>query len=141
MNRSSCHGAAFLLLIAVAVIGPALAEDAVLRMARADCNRLVAHRSAPDVAYQAGVDVRGRAVVPASPEGANRLLLSDDLLIPLELRLFDRLGGGTAVAEARVIIGTVELRDGRAYFNGQPLDDPTTAELAEKCRGEINRGG
>ncbi len=138
MKRSYCYGAAFLLVICLAASGPALAEDAVLRMARADCNRLVAHRSMPDVAYQAGVDVRGRAVAPASPEGVNRPLLSDDLLIPLELRLFDRLGGGTDVAEARVIIGTVELRAGRAYFNGQPLDDPTAAELAEKCRSEID---
>jgi hypothetical protein len=35
-----------------------------------------------------------------------------------------------------VVVG----RDGRAYFNGQPLQDEEAAEIAAKCR-EILRGG
>ena len=141
MQRLCASLTAALLLLAVAANTPTLAEDAVLRMKRADCKRLVAHRAAPGVAYQAGVDVRGRAVTPAEPEGDGRFRLSDDLLIPIELHLFDRLGAGRSAAEARVIIGTVELRGGRAYFNGQQLEDATSADLAAKCREGLGGGG
>ena len=141
MRQPRAHGAA-VLLMTVAATYPVQAEDIVLRVARADCKRLVTHQSVPDVAYQAGVDVRGRAAVaPAESDIDDRVQLSDDLLIPLEVRLFDSLGGSQALAEARVVIGAVELRAGRAYFNGQPLDEPTAAELAAKCREEMNRGG
>jgi hypothetical protein len=59
----------------------------------------------------------------------------------LELDLLDRLGTERRAIEARVIIGTIELRAGRAYFNGRPLEDATAAELAEKCREGLTGGG
>ena len=127
-------------LLCAATSMTAVAEDTALRMTRSDCGRLVALQPGPDVAYQPGIDVRGRPVAPADTEGGGRLQLSDDVLIPLELRLADRLGAVRPSAEARVVIGTVELRGGRVYFNGQPIDDATAAELASKCRGKLNRG-
>jgi hypothetical protein len=143
MRRLGASLTAVLSLLLAAANTPALAADAILRMTQADCKRLVGHQPAPDVAYQGGVDVRGHAVVPAEPEGGIALELSDELLIPIELDLFERLGSGpgrTAV-EARVLIGTIELRDGRAYFNGRPLKDASEAELAAKCRERLAEGG
>ena len=129
------------LLLAVANNTPALAADTILRMTQADCKRLVGHQPAPDVAYQEGVDVRGQAVAPAESEGGVALELSDELLIPIELELFERLGSGRTAVEARVLIGTIELRDGRAYFNDRPLEDASEAELAAKCRERLAGGG
>ena len=143
MQRLGASVTAVLSLLLAAANTPALAEDAILRMTQADCKRLVAHQPAPDVAYQPGVDVRGHAVAPAEPEGDVPLRLSDDLLIPIELDLFDRLGFGPGriAVEARVLIGTIALRDGRAYFNGRPLEDETQAELAAKCRERLAGSG
>ena len=141
MQRLCAGFTALLSLLSVAANTSALAEDAMLRISRTNCARLVAHQPAPDVAYQPGIDVRGREVAPAEAGEAGGLQLSDDLLIPLEIRLFDRLGVDQPAAEARVVIGTIELRAGRAYFNGQPLEDATAAELAAKCRAGLSGDG
>ncbi len=141
MQRLGASLTASLSLLLVAAI-PASAADAILRMTQADCKRLVAHRPAPDVAYQPGIDVRGHAVAPAEPEGDISIQPSENLLIPIELDLFERLGSGPGhpAVEARVLIGTIELRDGRAYFNGRPLEDAGEAELAAKCRERLAGG-
>ena len=47
---------------------------------------------------------------------------------------------GSAARRTIALIGTVEVRSGRAYFNGQPLEDAAAAELATKCRSELNSG-
>ena len=141
MQRPGAGLTAILSLLCAAANTPALAEDAILRMTRADCKRLVDHQPAPDAAYRPGIDVRGRAVAPAETGGDTALELSDDLLIPLELRLFDRLGAGRPAAEGRVLIGAIELRAGRVYFNGRPLEDEAEAELAAACRGRLAAGG
>lgn len=141
MQRLGASLTAVLSLLSAAANTPALAEDAILRMTRGDCKRLVVHQPGPDVAYQPGIDVRGQAVAPAETGGNTPIELSDDLLIPLELRFFDRLGAGRPAAEARVLIGTIELRAGRVYFNGRLLEDQAEAELAAKCRERLAAGG
>ena len=64
MRRPGASLTAVLSLLLVTANTPVSAEDAILRMTRADCKRLVTHQPAPDVAYRSGVDVRGRAVAP-----------------------------------------------------------------------------
>ncbi|MDH3594157.1 MAG: hypothetical protein OEU09_20180 [Rhodospirillales bacterium] len=142
MQRLGASLTASLSLLLVAAT-PASAADAILRMTQGDCKRLVAHRPAPGVAYQPGIDVRGHAVAPAEPEGDTPLQPYEILLIPIELDLFERLGSdpGRPAVEARVLIGTIELRDGRAYFNGRPLEDAGEAKLAAKCRERLAGGG
>jgi len=97
----------------------------------------------PDVAYRPGVDVRDHAVAPAEIEGDGPLQLSNDLLIPIEVDLFDRLRSGPVrpTLEAGVLIGTIELRDEPAYFNGRPLEDASEADLAAKCRERLAGDG
>jgi hypothetical protein len=143
MQRLGASLTAILSLLLATANTPALAEDAILRMTQADCKRLVAHQPAPDVAYRPGVDARGGPVAPPEVEGGLPLQVPKDLLIPIELDLYDRLGlpPDTNAVEARVILGSVELRDGRAYFNGRPLEDETQADLAAKCRERLSGGG
>ena len=71
MRRSMAYLAPALFLLAAALAAPPAAahEKATVAITRADCARLVAHRPAPDVAYQPGVDVYGREVVPADLGG------------------------------------------------------------------------
>lgn len=116
---------------------PVAAKEPILRLSKDDCARLVQHRPTPDVAYQAGVDARGREVVPADLEGSPRITVPDHFLIPIEVDLADRLGipSDPARFEDDALIGAVEVRGEQLYFNGQPLQDDAEAELATRCRG------
>ena len=129
---------------AAAPTGPAWgAEQPYLTITRADCQRLVRHLPAADVAYQPGVDVRGRPVAPADlgasePGAARPLALPQAVIIPIEVDLFDRFGipAGGVNFEADAFIGevTVDLATGEAFFNGQPLQSEAEAELAARCQ-------
>ncbi|WP_299399353.1 hypothetical protein [Pelagibius sp.] len=128
---------------AAGTAGPAWAEQPYLTITRADCQRLVRHVPAADVAYQPGVDVRGRPVAPADlgaaePGAAPPLALPQAVVIPIEVDLFDRFGipAGGVNFEADAFIGevTVDLATGEAFFNGQPLQSEAEAELAARCQ-------
>ncbi len=123
------------LLIATAATALA-AEDLVLRITKEDCARLVGHAPAPGVAHQPGVDVHGRAIVPADLESSTEFGAADHFLIPLEIDLAARLGlpANPDRFEADVFIGVVEVRGARAYFNGRPLQSEAEADLASICR-------
>jgi hypothetical protein len=143
MQRLGASLTAILSLLSAAADTPALAEDAILRMTQGDCKRLVDHQPAPNVAHQPGVDVRGNVLAPAETGGDVGLELSDDLVISIEFDLFERLGSapGRIPLEAKVLIGTIELHGGRAYFNGRPLETAIEADLVEKCRQGLKQDG
>ncbi len=143
MRRSLAYLApALFLLAAVLAAAPAAAHEkaavAITRVAitRADCARLVAHVPAPDVAYEPGVDVYGRDVVPADLGGAPRIELPETILIDIEIDLQARFGipADPALYDADAEVGEVLYKDGRFTFNGQPLQDEAQAELAARCQ-------
>jgi len=106
---------------------------------RADCARLVHHVPDPGVAYQPGVDVRGRPVAPADLGGTPKIKLPDTLEIPVTLDMLARYGLPANSSLYRLddtVIGTarVRVKDGRAWFNGAPLGDEETFALARACR-------
>ena len=75
--------------------GAAQAEDAVflkqsIVVTKKDCRRIVSHRPGGDVAYQPGVDVRGRPVAPADLGGRPRLDLPESYSfdITVDIRRF-----------------------------------------------------
>lgn len=86
-------------------------------------------------AYQPGVDARGRPVVPAEgPGGAQDW---DVLPEPLEIEVVVELGGryGAALPSGSDLpIGRVEIRDGRAWFNGRPMAGEDREALWQACR-------
>lgn len=122
---------------------PACAQEAALRITRADCVVLVAPGTQQGTAYRPGLDVRGQAVVPADLAGGGALEVPSDITVTLEVDLVERFGGPQSLEDLRANapIGVLELRDGRAHFNGQPLDPETEANLRARCREALNGGG
>lgn len=104
-----------------------------LRISREDCRRLVRHEPAPDVAYQPGVDVRGRPVAPADLSEAPQVRLPDEIVIPLAVDVMKGRRSGSAV-DAYAGVGTLTVRNGRAYFNDEPLHGWEQEILLEACR-------
>ncbi len=134
-----CHVLAWLAIAA----SPAVALDnPVVTISKTDCDRLVAHRPAPDVAYQPGVDVNGRSVAPADLNGGIQIAVPETIRIPIEVDLFNRFGipANSNQYEADAQVGEVVYRNGRAYFNDQPLQDETAAELAALCQKAMRDG-
>lgn len=56
--------------LALAMAVPAAAEQVQVTIAKRDCARLVRHSPSADVAYQPGVDAKGRKVAPADVPGS-----------------------------------------------------------------------
>ncbi|MDJ0942070.1 MAG: hypothetical protein QNJ30_01300 [Kiloniellales bacterium] len=108
-----------------------------LRISPADCARLVAHLSDDDVAYQPGVDVRGRPVASADLDDAPKLALPNDYRVRIEVDSDDRFGvparAGSYDADIAVGEALVEA-DGRVLFNGQTLAPGAAFELGRRCR-------
>ena len=129
---------ALLLLAAALAAAPGAAHEqkTTVAITRADCARLVAHVPGPDVAYRPGVDVYGRAVVPADLGGPPRIEVPETILIDIEIDLLGRFGipADPALYDPDAEVGEVLYKDGRFTFNGQPLQDQAQAELAARCQ-------
>lgn len=105
-------------------------------LTRADCQRLVADRPAPDVTYRPGEDVYHRPVAPADLPGSVRIDLPQTLTIDLTLDLAKRFGIPTTFGrmQQQVTVGTITVMGEQVFFNGQPLQSPEQAILAAACR-------
>ncbi len=129
-------------ILVLAAFPAAAAKEATLELDRAACARLVEHRPSADVAYQAGIDVNGRAVAPADLDGGFQLALPETIRIPIEIDLLERFGlpADPALYGADAIIGEVTVApDGRTSFNGRPIQDEARAELAARCQTVLRR--
>jgi hypothetical protein len=132
-------GLRVLAAVAAWVVGAATGEAQTLTIRRDDCSRLVQHVPAPDVAYQPGVDVRGRPVAPADLPGTVRIDVPETITfdVAADLRRFG-LPPFSPLYEPNVPLGRVTVeRDGRAYFNGQPLQNADSDALAQYCRQRL----
>ena len=113
-------------------------KEPTIIVTRAACKELVSHVPDDDVTYKPGVDVRGNKVAPADLNGGSNILnaLPKEIEFPVTIDFFKY--AGIAVpngVSGEQNIGTISYRNGRVYFNDQPLgDDANTAELIEACR-------
>jgi len=82
-----------------AIIPPPGPKPTQVKISAADCRRAVAYRSAPDVEYKPGVDVRGRKVAPADLAGTPRIRLPDVITFDVKID-FARYLGNTQNAAA-----------------------------------------
>lgn len=109
-----------------------------VRITRDDCRRLAQHQPSADVAYQPGVDSRGRAVAPADLGGTPSFRMPDEISIAIGFDLQKRFGLPAAnpnlyTGEGSVGRVVVDQR-GNAAFNGQPLSPLEQEEIAIACR-------
>lgn len=139
-------------LFAFAAAAPAVAAETVT-ISTADCRRLVAHAPAPGVAYQGGVDVRGKAVVPADVNGSAAIDLPEIIEIPLTVDVARRLKGDGGAAESgdilksrrgiegKAALGALTIKGNDAFWNGRPLQSQDEILMAEACRSSLRARG
>lgn len=133
---------------AVSVIGFVAALSATtvfadtVTISREGCAALQRYVPAPDVNYKPGVDVNGNAVAPADLDGGTPPLeMPSDITISITSLLQQKFGipVDPNSYKPEAYIGTVTVNaDGRAYFNGQPLQDDAAYELAQLCQKQGN---
>lgn len=124
------------LLLAGLVATQAAAQS--IYMDGVDCQRLtVTHVPAPDVAYKPGVDAQGRKVAPADLNGGGAQITVPDRItfdVAVDLRRFG-IPATSPLFQPNLPLGKVTVeRDGRAFYNGQPLQSPEVEALRELCR-------
>ena len=124
---------------------PPLPESkaAHLTITSTSCRWLVRHRPETGVAYQEGIDARGREVRPADLSGASRIELPEqltiDLIIPLERLSLSKAGTNLGQADLYAGAVTIDRTSGRVTYNGQPLTDPEQERLVAGCRRALHR--
>lgn len=127
--------AAFLSAVLLAA-APAAAQ-APAPVDRAVCRYLPRHTPSADVEYKPGVDVRGNRVAPADLPGSAGAVPMDRFEIPVTLDFARKLGfatPGAGVLPGTAEVGKLSIQGNRMFFNGQPLNPASEAELVALCR-------
>lgn len=127
---------------AVIAVGYAAGAQTVSIKAH-DCSQFIQHVAAADVAYKPGVDVQGRSVAPADLDGGVRIEIPEEFSIPINVDLQKKLGipvDPNAFQTKNFTVGTVTWRNGKGYFNGQPLQSKQSQELAALCQKQMATG-
>ena len=133
-------------LVALILAGPVLtipASAQTVSIKAADCAHLVRHVAQSDVAFEAGVDLQGRFVVPADTQGSVRVEIPKKLSIPITVDLQKKLGipvDPNLFQTQNFSVGTVVWENGKGYFNGQPLQSDESEQLAALCQKKMLSG-
>lgn len=119
----------------------ASAEPETIVVTEADCAALTAYEPSEDVAYQPGVDVDGNAVAPADLHDSGSLHLAQDreywfdVSVPLNQAIdIDADSNLGPVGQSEIYVGSVSVKDGQVFFDGEPLGSQEAHALAEACR-------
>ena len=121
-------------LAAIAV--PAASYAETVRISRTDCQHLIEHKARGDVAFQPGVDVRGRQVVPAEgPDAPDMGVLVPEML-DFSIALNPLRGGAARFGETSLGVGVIrfDMTERQATLDGVPLTRGDTRKLLEECR-------
>ena len=135
-RRVETLGMKRLCLTACLVLAAAPAMAQKVTISGVDCRRLVQHHPAPGVAYQPGVDARGRKVAPADINAAPQIKVPETITFDAaaDLRRFG-IPANSPLFQPNVHVGRVDVQqDGRVFFNGERLGNPEIAALEELCR-------
>jgi len=126
-------------IISALAAWPSGAEDAAkVTISRADCRALVRHVPEAGVAYQPGVDVRGKKVKPADLGGGASWRVPESITIDIMIDIAEKFGigaGGRFKGEASIAAVTVNTKTGEVLLDGKPVGDAATeAAIAKACR-------
>lgn len=126
----------FSALLILLAAGPVWASESTIKITKSDCIRLVEHRPNADVAYQPGVDVRGRKVAPADVDSGPVLKNLVPEILEFSIALNPLKGGAARFGETSLNVGTIkfDMNTKRATFNGEPLSRRDTRLLSRKCK-------
>ena len=131
----------FLILAGLITI-PSVAYAETVRISRTDCQRLIEHKARDDVAYQPGVDVRGRKVVPAEgPDAADMGALVPEMLA-FSIALNPLKGGAARFGDTSLSVGVIQfdMKKRQATLDGVPLNRGDTRKLLKECRRAVEKG-
>lgn len=130
----------FLIAFFVLFSLPAAAQTITLEDSA--CQAMVQHQPADDVTYQPGVDVEGRPVVEADLN-PSPIQLPETVSFDITFDVMKYAGiAPPKGVEGQAVIGRVDVaRDGKMYFNGQPMEDPAEASLRALCAEKADNTG
>lgn len=131
-----------LIVWSLALPGNAFAQSgqkktaSTLTLNKKECQSVIQHTPAPDVAYKPGTDVYGRKVAPAdAPGSTSPIKIPDEVNIDIGFNLKDKYGlGSTGAFTGESVIGKVTVKGGRVYYDGKPLDNNDQQSVAAACR-------
>ena len=145
------------LVLAAVLLAPCAvsAQNQALSISVTDCQRIVSHKPSADVEYKAGVDVHGKAVVPADVGGGYGMTLPESIDIQIGVDLADRLAlrdsrnKGKGQEPVRKVmpfagyapLGTLSVRGNDLFWNDQRLQPQDEALLASACRQGFSAKG
>jgi hypothetical protein len=124
---------------ALAVNAPSLGAK-MITVGPSACESLSAHTASDDVAYKPGIDAEGNDIAPADLNSSGQLNLDDDheFWLPIDVPLADVTNIAAtdtmdAISASDIGVGTVTVKNGQAYFDGEPLGDSESHALAAEC--------
>jgi hypothetical protein len=127
MTRSTLPLALAAAALQIMAAVPAAAQDVVV-ITKSDCQQLVRHVPAPDMAYQAGTDAYGRPVAPADLGGGyDEMAPPEEITFPVEIDLRHFQGGPAADAESA---SAAVIAAGKATDAATAADSAATAAEA-----------
>lgn len=116
--------------------GVSVSKDGRIVISSSVCPMLGPAPGVPGADYVPGVDAQGKPVAPADLPSATPPLKLDNFPIEIDVNLQKRFGipANASLFHGKAIIGFVTVKDGQAYFNGQPISDNETAMFAAACK-------
>ncbi len=136
-GRNLTLGGLFAAALASLASAPVRSETVTLTITSDDCSKLVQHVPAPGVEYKPGVDVEGNPVAPADLGGTPVIKMPEVVHIPITVDIAKRYGipatSNLFKPEAYIGSARVNIQDGRAWFNGQPLSSDEQHALSRLC--------
>ncbi|MEQ9519986.1 MAG: hypothetical protein RLN89_11165 [Parvibaculum sp.] len=126
--------------LAGAAVSTPRARPEIVEISEGTCALVAAHHPAADVAFQPGVDVNGKAVVPANLEGGFQYNLRP--IYEFDVRLKPLSGAALGdLTELNVATVTYEPESGRVLLDGQEVIWMHENALRSACKAQVTVDG
>jgi len=97
------------------------------------CQQMADYKQPPGVAYEAGVDVKGKPVVEADLN-PSPVQVPDQVVFLVSVDMAQYLGLQTSAGtEMNATMGAITYESGQLSFNGEPLEGQAAKALRELC--------